>query len=637
MRSLFSGKRGGALVFALITVLVIGGLGWLTVQALDMERTQDRAERHQAAAEQRLQREKDFDHRLQLALTLLDSRVLPALVQEESRPFEHYSSVFATSGPLTRVGGEWKRETVLEPSPLLSSDSPDWIVLHFQSLKDNTWKSPQIPSEKLRKDLAKVGMDLPSADPGRLQLRTQTLDELNCGLRPQELLAQVDRKSVWLESEEKAMLPGTANSLNNGLLNQQNFDQRYTQQVRVQGEAGNRSQQDPGTLMRNVGDQDWFTRGAVFPISGTTVPVQHGRMVYLWVKTCDGTDRLLGARKMSVANTVLCQGLVIDWPRLQSVLQAEVADSFPKASFAPLHEDEPRVPERTMSTLPILLDPGEIVADEAPPAATPLGWTPLRVGLGLTWAAALVALTAVGLGGWSLLSLSERRIRFVSAVTHELRTPLTTLRLYLDMLTGGMIKDDKTKQEYLETLDNETERLNRLIGNVLDFSRLENQQPRLNRSTVAVTELVQQVADVWKKRCEDAQKQLVIECQCPEDTLIETDTTLMHQVLGNLIDNASKYSREAADNRIWLRARLEGSQCLVLEVEDRGPGIPSAERRTVFHPFRRGHTADVTAGGVGLGLALARRWCRLLGARLRLVPTVDGTGACFRIEINHSC
>jgi signal transduction histidine kinase len=320
---------------------------------------------------------------------------------------------------------------------------------------------------------------------------------------------------------------------------------------------------------------------------------------------------------------------------LQSVLQAEIADSFPSARFLPVHEDEPRVPERTMSTLPILLDPGEIVADETPTVATSLGWTPLRVGLGLTWAAALVALTAVGLGAWSLLSLSERRIRFVSAVTHELRTPLTTLRLYLDMLTGGMIKDDKTKQEYLQTLDNETERLNRLIGNVLDFSRLENQQPRLNQSTIAVTELMQQVAEVWKKRCEDAQKLLVIECQAPEDAVLHTDTTLVQQVLSNLIDNACKYSRDATDNRIWFRSRLEG-ECLVLEVEDRGPGIPSKERRSIFHPFRRGDSADVTAGGVGLGLALARRWCRLLRANLRLVQPANGVGACFRIEFQNS-
>src|SRR5579871_4586025 len=118
-----------------------------------------------------------------------------------------------------------------------------------------------------------------------------------------------------------------------------------------------------------------------------------------------------------------------------------------------------------MTALPVELDPGPV----SPPEVGTV--TPLRIGLGLAWAAALVALSAVGLGGWSLLDLSERRIRFVPAVTHELRTPLTALRLYLDMLTGGLVKDEERQAEYLQTLHGETDRLHRLVGNVLDFSR----------------------------------------------------------------------------------------------------------------------------------------------------------------------
>ena len=103
-----------------------------------------------------------------------------------------------------------------------------------------------------------------------------------------------------------------------------------------------------------------------------------------------------------------------------------------------MRQEQPPHPERTMTALPAELDPGEGPAapppdapgDEPPaPAAPPaLGWTPLRIGLALAWAAALVALAAVCLGGWSLIDLSERRIRFVSAVTHELRTPLAAIK-----------------------------------------------------------------------------------------------------------------------------------------------------------------------------------------------------------------
>src|SRR5207245_3276281 len=115
---------------------------------------------------------------------------------------------------------------------------------------------------------------------------------------------------------------------------------------------------------------------------------------------------------------------------------------------------------------------------------------------------------------------SERRIRFVSAVTHELRTPMTTLRLYLDMLTGGLVKEERQKEEYLHTLNAETDRLNRLVSNVLDFSRLENQTPRLNRATVTVAVLLEGVRDAWAGHCHGAGKELIVETATPPETLL---------------------------------------------------------------------------------------------------------------------
>src|SRR5262249_53997105 len=172
-------------------------------------------------------------------------------------------------------------------------------------------------------------------------------------------------------------------------------------------------------------------------------------------------------RLAKVGSKEVIQGIVIDWPELEAQLREKIADLFPDARLLPLPDGPPVHRDRVMSALPVELDPGP---------ALPLpkaGWTPLRIGLCLAWAAALLALFAVGLGGWSLMDFSERRIRFVSAVTHELRTPMTTLRLYLDMLTSGMVRDENQKQEYLQTLQGESERLHRLIGNVLDFARLE--------------------------------------------------------------------------------------------------------------------------------------------------------------------
>ena len=259
-------------------------------------------------------------------------------------------------------------------------------------------------------------------------------------------------------------------------------------------------------------------------------------------------------------------------------------------------------------------------------------WTPLRIGLALAWVAAGVALLAVAAVGWSLIDLSERRFRFVSAVTHELRTPLTTLRLYLDMLLNGLVRDERQKQEYLQTLHGESDRLSRLVNNVLDFSRLEKQKPNLVRRPVAVRELLDQVRSTWQGRCQDAGKQLVVESSLPEDVGVVTDGELVQQVLANLIDNACKYSRDADDPHIWLRASVETGKVL-FEVEDRGPGVPPGERRAIFRAFRRGQASEAT-GGVGLGLALAHRWSRLLGGHLSLRQS--DPGACFRLELPQS-
>ena len=147
---------------------------------------------------------------------------------------------------------------------------------------------------------------------------------------------------------------------------------------------------------------------------------------------------------------------------------------------------------------------------------------------------------------------------------------------------------------------------------------------------VAPCELLEQVRENWTERCKAAGKQMVIEsAKLPP---LRTDPELVQQIIGTLIDNACKYSRGAADERIWLRARRV-AKAVLFEVEDRGPGVPASDRRGIFRAFRRGHSADVTAGGVGLGLALARRWAHLLGGRLDVAPGAGGVGACFQLKL----
>jgi signal transduction histidine kinase len=205
------------------------------------------------------------------------------------------------------------------------------------------------------------------------------------------------------------------------------------------------------------------------------------------------------------------------------------------------------------------------------------------------------------------------------------------------MLTGGLVTGEERRAEYLSTLNAETERLSRLVGNVLDFSRLENQRPRIEQSMVLLADLLEQVRATWQARCLDKEKELVLENTAGPDAQLATDVQLVLQIVGNLIDNACKYSHGAADRRVWLRARSAGADRIVLEVEDQGPGVAPGERTTIFRPFRRGRDADTSAGGVGLGLALAQRWARLLGGRLTLASAGPASGACFRLELPVNC
>jgi signal transduction histidine kinase len=195
-----------------------------------------------------------------------------------------------------------------------------------------------------------------------------------------------------------------------------------------------------------------------------------------------------------------------------------------------------------------------------------------------------------------------------------------------------MVREEKQREEYLHTLNTETDRLNRLVGNVLDFSRLESQKPRLEKTTVKVADLLADVSAGWQVRCKDAEKELVVENSLPPESSLLTDVNMVRQILCNLIDNSCKYSRSAQDPRIWLRAGVDAGN-ISLEVEDRGPGVPRRERRSIFRPFRRGHDADTIAGGVGLGLALSERWAAMLGGQLTVAPASEHGGACFRLVL----
>src|SRR5262245_61354020 len=185
----------------------------------------------------------------------------------------------------------------------------------------------------------------------------------------------------------------------------------------------------------------------------------------------------------------------------------------------------------------------------------------------------LLAVAAVMMLLHGALSLSERRGAFVSAVTHELRTPLTTFRMYTEMLADGIVADEEKRASYLATLHREAERLSHLVENVLAYARLERGSAKGRIETVNLAALIGRVQDRLRERAEQGNMRFVVEADEKQlNWLVRVDTSVVEQILFNLVDNACKYAATASDRTIHLQTASAG-KIVLLSVRDHGPGI----------------------------------------------------------------
>src|SRR5437762_878864 len=178
MRAWFRGKRGGLVAFLAISALVAGGLGWVTWAALDLEHEQLESQ-HQA----------EINDKIRLAMWRLDSRVSPLLAREDARPFSHFKALFAPPLALHRNGYACEAGSILEPSPLLSVELPDWILLHFQTDASGHWESPQVLTPAWSKRFKTLSV--PAALTNVTGERRRLLDNLKGQVLPVGLLASV--------------------------------------------------------------------------------------------------------------------------------------------------------------------------------------------------------------------------------------------------------------------------------------------------------------------------------------------------------------------------------------------------------------------------------------------------------------
>lgn len=251
-----------------------------------------------------------------------------------------------------------------------------------------------------------------------------------------------------------------------------------------------------------------------------------------------------------------------------------------------------------------------------------------------------VVLLVVALGTlflWRALraevKLAERKAEFVNAVSHELRTPLTSIRMYADMLKEGWVRDEDTAQDYFGLMSAESERLARLVNNVLDFSRIEKGKKRFDLRVGDPAPVIRDVAETFRPYLHEKGFELSVDV--PESLgPVNFDKDALTQILVNLIDNAVKYGRSdpAEKSEVRIEAALDrATGRLRLRVLDRGPGIPDAERARIFEPFTRGRKAH-KGGGSGLGLALVHHYVRAHRGDIE-VKNRAGGGASFELAL----
>ena len=242
----------------------------------------------------------------------------------------------------------------------------------------------------------------------------------------------------------------------------------------------------------------------------------------------------------------------------------------------------------------------------------------------------LVALP--GEAGWVALLLQSRRSleaqleqqeRWVSDVAHELKTPLTALLLVGDSLSAQVNSGNAV---LVERLQRELRRLQALVGDLLELSRLENTLPRdgLRRSPVDLPELVQQVWMGLRPLAEPRAIRLNLQVE-PADmaVVVSGDSSRLHRALLNLLDNAIRFSPDGGTIHVGLRLR---SGWCRLSVRDEGPGLSEEDSRRLFERFYRGDPSRARSqqGGTGLGLAIVQQIAHAHGGRIRAADHPQG-------------
>ena len=600
--------------------LALSALAWVTVEVVALEK-RDAMSTLNASRQESIRR----------ALWRMDSRMAPILAVEASRPIADYQS-------LEGARQQWLRSADLNRQVVQSATGANYSYAnsYFEFSQEQASKGARADDQIAT--MLNDSQSLVSKEMENKQSSPRNAKTIDRTTEVQSVIDSVQADSDFaarkrvaeIASQNAGMAYAESEIPNESLVTQEQIELSYEALSSVPGSDQNDRDFASGLALSDGLMVPALSKDEPADESDDTQSTQQiGTLIPRWIADDNGTLQLVLVRSAEINGKPVIQGVWLDWYTLQSDLLESVTDVMPRSSLAPVvGPRSSMVGGYQLATIPV-----EFVPPQAKFVAV-WNWSPATVGLLVTWIAIISTIIAVGVVLRAAIVLSERRGRFVSAVTHELRTPLTTFRLYSQMLADGMVSDEDVRKDYLQILKRESERLTGIVENVLEYARLTRQRSTKGKAagvqTLSPGALIARFRPALARRAGQSNLDLVVslDLESDQDRSITVDPHAVERIMMNLIENACKYAApsegddiaiEDADTRIHFDVSIKGNT-LELLVADHGPGIPQNEAAQIFGEFQRGWRGLSNArSGLGLGLALSRGLAREMEGDLTLI------------------
>jgi two-component system sensor histidine kinase KdpD len=220
---------------------------------------------------------------------------------------------------------------------------------------------------------------------------------------------------------------------------------------------------------------------------------------------------------------------------------------------------------------------------------------------------------------------SERlRTLIIDSITHQLRTPLTSITGAASALLNSAVKSEESHQ-LLTIIDEESDRLNRLVSEAVEMAQLDAQQVQMHFAPMSVVALVEEA----RRSCSWIEEQHALHVSVPPELQVRVDATMLEKVLCNLLENAAKYSRTGTPITISAGSSKDN---VVLSIADRGAGIDASEQALIFERFYRGRSQALGISGTGMGLAISRAIVEAHGGSINVTSQPE-RGSVFTVTL----